>query len=64
VEAAATILALEGGFIPATLGTRDVDADLPRCSVATRIRETEARAALVLAESFGGRCAALLLELV
>jgi len=64
VEAAATILALEGGFIPATLGTREVDSELPRCSVAMRIRESKARAALVLAESFGGRCAALLLEVV
>jgi 3-oxoacyl-[acyl-carrier-protein] synthase II len=64
VEAAATILALEGGFVPATLGTREVDPHLPPCAVATRVRESSARSALVLAESFGGRCAALLLEIV
>jgi len=61
VEAVAAIVALERRFIPATLGTTVVDPALPRCDVALEVRESRARGALLLAESFGGRCAALTL---
>jgi 3-oxoacyl-[acyl-carrier-protein] synthase II len=61
VEAVATLLALEHGFIPATLGTERVDASLPPCTVVTSPTSTDARQVVLLAESFGGRCAALVL---
>lgn len=64
VEAVATILALEEGVIPATLGTKRVDPALPSCTVVTRTREAEADAVLLLSESFGGRCAALVVRRV
>ena len=62
VEAVAAVLALEEGLVPATLGTTRVDPGLPGCAVATAIREDPRPAALLLAESFGGRCAALVLR--
>jgi 3-oxoacyl-[acyl-carrier-protein] synthase II len=61
VEAVATVLAMEQGFIPATLGTEQVDPELPPCRIVTQIEAVHARHVLMLAESFGGRCAALLL---
>lgn len=63
VEAAAAVLALQHGFIPAVLGTEQVDPELPPCTVVTETRESRAQTALLLSESFGGRCAALLLAL-
>ena len=60
VEAVAAVLAMEHGFIPATLGTGQVDPELPPCRVVTQIEAARARHVLMLAESFGGRCAALL----
>jgi 3-oxoacyl-[acyl-carrier-protein] synthase II len=60
VEAVAVVLAMEHGFIPATLGTGQVDPELPPCRVVTQIEAARARHVLMLAESFGGRCAALL----
>lgn len=62
VEAVAAVLALRRGLIPATLGTRNIDADLPPCRVATRSIPLEAPGALLLSESFGGRAAALVLR--
>jgi 3-oxoacyl-[acyl-carrier-protein] synthase II len=58
VETVAAVLALADGFVPATVGTGGIDRDLPRCAVATSVREDRRPAALLLAESFGGRCAA------
>jgi 3-oxoacyl-(acyl-carrier-protein) synthase len=62
VEAVAAVLALEEGVVPATIGTSRVDPDLPTCSVATSIREDSRGIALLLAQSFGGRCAAAVLR--
>ena len=62
VEAVATILALEAGMIPPTLGTAAVDAALPECRVALHAERTRARRVLLLAEGFGGRCAALVID--
>ena len=62
VEAVAAILALEDGLVPATLGTGAVDPDLPRCEIATTVVEDRRPATMLLAESFGGRCAATVLR--
>ena len=62
VEAVAAVLALDEGLVPATVGTSRIDPDLPRCAVATSIRQDHRPAALLLAESFGGRCAAAVLR--
>ncbi len=62
VETVAAVLALEDGLVPATVGTAEIDPALPRCAVATAIREDRRPAALLLAESFGGRCAASVLR--
>lgn len=62
VEAVAVIVALRMGLVPRTLGTACIDTALPPCAVALRSTTTAAPSALVLAESFGGRCAALLLR--
>jgi 3-oxoacyl-[acyl-carrier-protein] synthase II len=59
VEAVAAVLALEQGMIPPTLGTSQIDPTLPACTVATRVESSQARRALILAESFAGRCAAI-----
>ena len=59
VEAVAAILALERGIVPPTLGTTQVDAALPGCTVATRVESSSAPGVLILAESFAGRCAAV-----
>ncbi len=62
VEGVASVLALESSLIPPTCGTIEVDPSLPRCAVATRATVTSAKLILLLAESFGGRCAALALR--
>jgi len=59
VEAVAGLLALEGGFVPPTLGTEHADPELPPCRIALTAEPSNAREALFLSESFGGRCAAL-----
>ena len=61
-EAVAAVLALREGFIPATLGTQEVDPELPPCHLVTSREKVAPGIALVLAEGFGGRCAALALE--
>jgi 3-oxoacyl-[acyl-carrier-protein] synthase II len=59
VEAVAALLALERGVVPPTLGTSQIDPALPACTVATRVESSSTRRALLLAESFAGRCAAV-----
>ena len=59
IEMVGALLALEAGFIPPTCETETVDAALLPCTVALEPRPTGASAVLLLAESFGGRCAAL-----
>lgn len=61
VEAVAAALALDGGFVPATLATKEIDPELPPCRVVTQVEESPAETVLLLAESFGGRCAAVVL---
>ena len=63
VEAVGVILALGWGVVPPTLGSEETDPDLPAHRVATTLRIPQANTALLLAESFGGRCAALTLSL-
>jgi 3-oxoacyl-(acyl-carrier-protein) synthase len=60
VEIAAVVVALKHRLVPRTLATTLPDQDLPPCTVALRSATTSAPNVLVLAESFGGRCAALL----
>jgi hypothetical protein len=62
VEIVATILALNNRIVPATLGTTDIDPAFELYSVALHRMAWATASALVLAESFGGRCAALLLR--
>jgi len=62
VEAVAALLAFEEGIVPATLGTAAPDPTLPRCRVATRVEAATGNRTLLLAEGFGGRCAALALR--
>jgi 3-oxoacyl-(acyl-carrier-protein) synthase len=62
VETVAAVLALEEEMVPATLGTSGADPALPRCAIATSVREDRRPVALLLAESFGGRCAATVLR--
>jgi 3-oxoacyl-(acyl-carrier-protein) synthase len=63
VEAVGAILALEQGIVPPTLGSEQRDPDLPPHRVATLGSRPAADSVLLLAESFGGRCAALTLSL-
>lgn len=62
VEAVAAVLALSTGIVPATIGTTEPDPAMPGLALATRPLAAEPGAALLLSESFGGRCTALLLE--
>ena len=59
VEAVAAVLALKHSMIPATLGTTEVDPIMVRYDVVLEARPCAAASVLLLAESFGGRCAAL-----
>jgi 3-oxoacyl-[acyl-carrier-protein] synthase II len=62
VEAVAAVLAMADGFVPACVATRAVDPALPPCHVAThRERPAPGSLTLLLSESFGGRCAALVM---
>lgn len=60
VEAAAVVLALRDGIVPATLGHRQCDPDLPACRVPLT-SAARSGPAILLSESFGGRCAAIVL---
>lgn len=62
IEAVAAILALADGIVPPTLGTTRLDPELPRCLIPMELLPTRAPVALLLSESFGGRCAALALR--
>ncbi len=62
VETALAALAAERGVVPPSVGTEQVDPDLPPCRIALEAEPSRGGAALLLAESFGGRCAALVLE--
>jgi 3-oxoacyl-[acyl-carrier-protein] synthase II len=59
IEAVAAVLALGRGVIPSTLGTTVVDPALEHYDVVLRTRPCSGASVLLLAESFGGRCAAL-----
>lgn len=59
VEAVAALLAFGEGVVPATLGTEAPDPMLPKCRVATRVEAARGNRILLLAEGFGGRCAAI-----
>ena len=62
VETALAALATERGVVPPSVGTEEVDPELPPCRIALEPEPCRRGAALLLAESFGGRCAALVLE--
>jgi 3-oxoacyl-(acyl-carrier-protein) synthase len=62
VEAVAALLALEGGYIPATAGFEQEDPALG-CRPVRTVEQTQARSVLMISESFGGRCAAITMEL-
>lgn len=62
VETVAAALALKLNLVPATAGTEAADPDLPACTVATRVLHTETDTVLLVAESFGRRCGALVLR--
>jgi 3-oxoacyl-[acyl-carrier-protein] synthase II len=62
LEAVVAILALNMNAVPATLGTNHIDPALPPCHVALTAEPSLSRTALVLAEGFGGKCAAMALE--
>jgi 3-oxoacyl-[acyl-carrier-protein] synthase II len=63
IEAVGAILALQQGIVPPTLGSEQPDPELPPHRVATVRRRPAVDSVLLLAESFGGRCAALTLSL-
>ena len=62
VEAVGAIMALERGVVPPTLGSEEADPELPPHQVARSTHPAQNGVALLLAESFGGRCAALVLQ--
>lgn len=62
VETVAVVLAGRRTAVPATLGTRESDPELPSCDIVTEGRRADPGDVLALAESFGGRCAALLVR--
>jgi 3-oxoacyl-[acyl-carrier-protein] synthase II len=64
VEAVGVIRALHAGVVPPTLGTEELDPDLPPHRVALDLCAARTDTVLHLAESFGGRCAALVLTLL
>ena len=59
VEAVATILAIENGIIPATLGTTEVDPAFPLCRMALKRQHCARSSSLMLSQSFGGKCCVL-----
>jgi 3-oxoacyl-(acyl-carrier-protein) synthase len=58
VETVAAVFALQDGVVPPTLNTRHLDPSLPACTVALEPLVPRTPVALLLAESFDGRCAA------
>jgi 3-oxoacyl-[acyl-carrier-protein] synthase II len=63
IEMVGTVLALEWGLVPPTLGHEQADPDLPPLRVENTPRAPRGDTALLLSESFGGRCVALALSL-
>jgi 3-oxoacyl-[acyl-carrier-protein] synthase II len=61
VETVAAVLALQGGFIPPTLGTEDIDKDFPYCDVVTQTCAAPRGPVLLLSQGLGGRAAALVI---
>jgi 3-oxoacyl-(acyl-carrier-protein) synthase len=59
IEAVATILAIESGIIPATLGTTEVDPAFPLCRMVLERQYCARNSTLLLSQSFGGRCCVL-----
>ena len=59
VEAVATVTAIENGIIPATLGTTEVDPAFPLCRMALERQHCARSSALLLSQSFGGKCCVL-----
>lgn len=62
VETVASALALAAGLVPATFGTTRIDPAMPGLALVTHPVGRRAGPALLLFESFGGRCTALVLE--
>jgi 3-oxoacyl-[acyl-carrier-protein] synthase II len=62
VEAVGVIMALERGLVPPSLNSEETDTELPLHRVARGTESALGGTALLLAESFGGRCAALVLD--
>jgi 3-oxoacyl-(acyl-carrier-protein) synthase len=62
VEAVGVIMALERGLVPPSLDSEETDTELPLHRVARTTEPALGGTALLLAESFGGRCAALVLD--
>jgi 3-oxoacyl-(acyl-carrier-protein) synthase len=58
VETVAAVMALRDAVVPPTLNTRHPDPSLPACTVALEPLVPKEPVALLLAESFDGRCAA------
>ena len=58
------MVSLECGFVPGTHGFEEPDPALPACRVAAVPQEPLDDSVLLLSESFGGRCAALVAERV
>ncbi len=64
VELAAALVSLDRGFVPATHGFEEPHPALPACRVAAARQAPLDASMLLLSESFGGRCAALVAERV
>lgn len=64
VEAVGAIRALHCGVVPPTLGTEELDPELPPHRLALGPCWPRTDTVLLLAESFGGRCAALVFTLL
>lgn len=62
IEAAATALALDGGFVPPTINLEEPDPECDLDYVPNRAREAPLRAALSTSFGFGSRNAALVLR--
>ena len=52
---------LQGGFIPPTLGTSDIDQDFSQGDAVTHLRPAPPGPVLLLSQGLGGRAAALVI---
>ena len=62
VELVATLVARREGLVPASVGTRTPDPELPPCDIVTAPRDGGTGDVLLLSESFGGRTAVLVVR--